>query len=165
MKKILIPLMAASALTVVAAPAMAQQWQNINQRQAQLDRRIDQGVRNGSLTRNEAYRLRGEFRQITQLEYRYRQTGGLQQWERRDLDMRFDRLSAKIRYERRDRDDRGPGRGGPGGGYSGGNGGGYGGGPGGGYGGGYGGGAGGYDSDRDGRPDRSDRFPNDPRRW
>lgn len=139
MKKILIPLLAASALTAFAAPAMAQSWQNINQRQAQLDRRIDQGVRNGSLTRNEAYRLRAEFRQIAVLESRYRATGGLQHWERRDLDMRFDRLSAMIRYERHDRDGRGPG---------------------GGYGGGH-----GYDSDRDGRPDRFDRFPHDPRRW
>ncbi|HRD45004.1 MAG TPA: hypothetical protein PLF78_00825 [Caulobacter sp.] len=137
MKKILIPLLAASALTAVAAPAMADPWQNINQRQAQLDRRIDQGVRNGSLTRNEAYRLRAEFRQIAMLENRYRATGGLQVWERRDLDRRFDRLSAKIRIERHDRDDRRPG-----------------------YGGGY-----GYDSDRDGRPDRTDRFPHDPRRW
>lgn len=139
MKKILIPLLAASALTAFAAPAFAAPWQNINQRQANLDRRIDQGVRNGSLTRSEAHRLRAEFRDIARLEARYRATGGLQAWERNDLDRRFDRLSARIRYERHDRDDRRPG-----------------------YGGGYG---HGYDSDRDGRPDRVDRFPHDPRRW
>lgn len=139
MKKILIPVLAASALAATAAPAFAQSWQNINARQAQLDRRIDQGVRNGSLTRNEAVRLRAEFRDIARLETRYRATGGLQGWERQDLDRRFDRLSAKIRMERHDRDDRRPG-----------------------YGGGYGAGP---DRDRDGRPDRYDRFPNDPRRW
>ena len=136
MKKFLIPLLAATTLAGAALPAAAAPWMNINQRQAQLDHRIDVGVRNGSLTRREAMNLRAEFRGIANLEMRYRRTGGLQTWERRDLDRRFDILSAKIRYERHDRDDRG--RPGPG--------------P-------------AYDTDRDGHPDRVDRFPRDPRRW
>lgn len=81
-------------------------WQNINQRQAELDRRIDVGVRNGSLTRAEAIRLRAEFQQIARLEAQYRRTGGgLNAWERQDLDRRFDVLSRKIRVERNDRDE------------------------------------------------------------
>jgi len=76
-------------------------WVSINQRQAQLDRRIDQGVRDGSLNRREAYRLRGEFTQIARLEARYR-ANGLNGWERADLDRRFDSLSAQIRAERHD---------------------------------------------------------------
>lgn len=80
-------------------------WQNINQRQANLDRRIDRGVRNGDLSRREAARLRGEFNALARLEQNYRR-GGLTQWERADLDRRFDRLSAQIRYERRDNDNR-----------------------------------------------------------
>lgn len=143
MKKFLIPLLAASALAGAALPAAAAPWMNINQRQAQLDHRIDMGVRNGSLTRYEATRLRAEFQGIARLEARYRHTGGLQAWERRDLDRRFDMLSARIRYERHDRDDRRPGPGpGPGphpGPMA--------------------------DADRDGHPDRYDRFPHDPRRW
>ncbi len=84
------------------------QWQNINQRQRNLDRRIDMGVRNGTLTRAEAVRLRAEFRQLARLEARYRRTGsGLNGWERADLDRRFDRLSAQIRWERRDQQYRG----------------------------------------------------------
>jgi Ni/Co efflux regulator RcnB len=106
MKKIALALIAASALAATAAPALAAPWQSINQRQANLDRRIDQGVRNGALSRPEAVRLRTEFRNIARLETRYRATGGLQQWERRDLDHRFDVLSAKIRIERRDRNGR-----------------------------------------------------------
>ena len=106
MKKIAIAIVAASALAATAAPALAAPWQNINQRQANLDRRIDQGVRSGQLSRREAANLRAEFRGLARLEARYRATGGLQQWERRDLDRRFDVLSAKIRYERRDRDGR-----------------------------------------------------------
>jgi hypothetical protein len=76
-------------------------WMGINQRQAQLDRRIDQGLRNGSLTRREAARLRAEFYDIARLEARYRMNG-LSGWERADLDRRFDQLSAQIRNERHD---------------------------------------------------------------
>lgn len=122
MKKMIASVLAVSAIAA-AAPAAAQSyhggyrggygyghdydrsWQNINQRQANLDRRIDRGVRNGSLTRAEAVRLRAEFRQLAYLEARYRRTGGLSRWERQDLDRRFDRLSARIRFERNDRQD------------------------------------------------------------
>jgi hypothetical protein len=99
--------MAVAASTLaVAAPASAQAWQNINQRQANLDQRIDVGVRNGSLTRREAAQLRSEFRDIARLEARYRASYGLSLAERRDLDRRFDLLSARVRYERNDRQDR-----------------------------------------------------------
>ena len=105
MNKFLAMAVAASALAV-AAPASAQSWQSINQRQANLDHRIDVGVRNGSLTRNEAMRLRAEFRDLARLEARYRASRGLSNAERRDLDRRFDLLSQRIRYERHDRQDR-----------------------------------------------------------
>ncbi|HYD87700.1 MAG TPA: hypothetical protein VEA80_09510 [Vitreimonas sp.] len=105
MKKFLAMAVAASALAV-AAPASAQSWQSINQRQANLDQRIDVGVRNGSLTRGEAARLRAEFRDLARLEARYRASSGLSYGERADLDRRFDSLSSQIRYERRDDDDR-----------------------------------------------------------
>ena len=78
-------------------------WVSINQRQRQLDRRIDQCVRNGQLTRREAQSLRREFNQRARLEANYRRNG-LTRWERQDLDRRFDALEARIRYERRDRD-------------------------------------------------------------
>lgn len=103
MNKILLSLTAVSALaaaTVVPAVASAQ---SINQRQYRLEHRIDQGVRNGSLSRGEAYRLHAQLRETARLEYRYRRDG-LSGWERADLDRRFDRISAQIRYERRDRD-------------------------------------------------------------
>lgn len=123
-KKALIPALVLVAASV-AVPAAAQSygrdhrgpdryeqnnWQTINQRQARLDRRIDQGVRNGSLSRREAVTLRTEFRNLARLEQTYRR-GGLTRWERADLDQRFDRLEARVRYERHDRDDRGRGRG------------------------------------------------------
>lgn len=102
MKKILIPIVAVSALAAATVPAVASA-QSINQRQDMLERRIDQGVRNGSLSRSEAYRLRSDLRQTARLEAQYRR-GGLSGWERADLDRRFDRIGAQIRYERHDRD-------------------------------------------------------------
>jgi len=92
------------AVAALPAAASAQGWQSINQRQANLERRIDMGVRNGSLTRAEAYGLRSQLRGLATLEYRYRRSGGgLSIAERRDLDRRFDQLSARIRFERHDR--------------------------------------------------------------
>jgi hypothetical protein len=136
-KKLLIPALALAA-TSVALPAAAQSfsvsvgtrapayapgydrydrhdryerdWVSINQRQRQLDRRIDQGIRNGQLTRREAVSLRREFNQLARLEAQYRRNG-LSRWERQDLDRRFDALEARIRYERRDRDTRRDNRG------------------------------------------------------
>lgn len=107
MRKLLALAVAAGALAV-AAPASAQVWQSINQRQAQLDQRIDAGVRDGSLTRQEAFRLRGEFNNLARLEARYR-VGGLTYGERADLDRRFDALSSQIRYQRNDDQERGNG--------------------------------------------------------
>jgi hypothetical protein len=96
---------AASALALSAGAASAQSWASINQRQANLDARIDAGLRSGELTRAEANTLRAEFRTVADLEMRYR-ANGLSQWERQDLDRRFDALSMRIRYDRNDRDER-----------------------------------------------------------
>lgn len=109
----LLPALAAASLAAAvpaAMPATASaqayvnqgQWVSINQRQANLDHRIDVGVRNGQLNRREADRLRAQFHSLARLERAYRR-GGLTRWERADLDRRFDSLSAQIRYERRDR--------------------------------------------------------------
>lgn len=104
MKRFLLSLAAASTL-VVAVPvtASAAPWQSVNQRQDTLERRIDQGVRRGDLTRAEAQRLRGQFREIAQLERQYRRSGGgLSARERADLDRKFDRLSQRIYAQRHD---------------------------------------------------------------
>lgn len=107
MKRFLLPLTALVALSATPLAAQAAPWQSVNQRQANLERRIDQGVRTGELTRPEALRLRGEFRALGRLETQYRRSGGgLSMQERRDLDRRFDRLSQSIRAQKHDRQDR-----------------------------------------------------------
>lgn len=105
MKKFLIIAAALTTLSI-AAPASAAPWQNINARQERLDNRIDQGVRAGRLTRPEAMQLRADFRQIANLEARYRRSNGLNMNERRDLDRRFDRLSAQLQHQLNDRQTR-----------------------------------------------------------
>lgn len=100
--------LAALGLGAAALPtaASAAPWQTINQRQANLDARINQGIRSGALNRAEASRLRVQFRDLANLEYRYRRTGGLSAGERRDLDRRFDQLSARVRVQKHDRQHR-----------------------------------------------------------
>ncbi|MEP9401397.1 hypothetical protein [Sphingomonas sp. VNH70] len=100
-------ILAAAGVAATALPAAAQPgWQSINQRQAQIERRIDQGIRSGALSRREAVNLRAEFRQIASLEQRYRRSNGLSLAERRDLQRRFDALSYKVRVDKNDRNNR-----------------------------------------------------------
>ena len=121
MKKILLSIAAVSAIAAATVPAMASAQAygpgpgrdydrgygyGQGDRVARLDQRIDMGIRNGSLTRNEAWRLKGDLREAARLQARYSRNG-LSGWERADLDRRFDRISAQIRYERRDGDHRG----------------------------------------------------------
>ncbi len=125
MKSLLIALSAGAALTAglataaVAAPgyghpapaygaprhAPAPAWVSVGQRQANLQQRIDLGVRTGALTRGEAQRLRAELQSIERLERRYR-AGGLTRWEMADLDQRMDVLSRRIYVQNRDDDRR-----------------------------------------------------------
>jgi len=80
-------------------------WQSISQRKYNLDRRIDQGERNRSLSYREARSLRSQLNQLVRLEAGYMR-GGLSARERQELDRRYDRLSAQIRVDRNDRDGR-----------------------------------------------------------
>jgi Spy/CpxP family protein refolding chaperone len=107
MKKLIVSLAAIATAAGIAAPAAAQGYRhhdggmNINERQDRIERRIDRGLHRGDLTRREASRLRDDFYRIAHLESRYR-VNGLSSWERADLDRRFDRLEAQLRFERRD---------------------------------------------------------------
>lgn len=100
--------MMAASITVLSfsAAAQAAPWQSINQRQANLESRIDNGVRDGSLTRRESHQLRRQFYRLERLERQYRRNG-LNWRERRDLDRRFDALSAQIRIQKHNDQDRG----------------------------------------------------------
>ena len=106
MRKLLLAVAAASALGV-SLPAMAQDFDG---RANTIHERIDNGVRDGSLTWYEARDLRNRLSSLERLEARY-ESDGLSGWESRDLDRRFNALSSAVyaqrhdnqyRYERRD---------------------------------------------------------------
>ena len=81
--------------------------QSINQRQADLYARIDAGVRDRSLTAQEANQLQAEYQDIDRLETQYRVSGRtVTQAERADLDRRLDQLSSRVQYNRNDDDTR-----------------------------------------------------------
>ena len=129
MSKILLSMVAASALVGAALPAAAQDfgrdhrpndryedrgdrydrgggYGGIDARQSAIDFRIERGIRTGQLTRREAWELKDQSREIARVEYRYR-ANGLNGWERADLDRRLDRLDYRVSMELSDRDGHG----------------------------------------------------------
>ena len=91
------------ATAVVPAIANAAPVQPVAERQADLNFRIDQGIRSGALSRPEAFRLKSELRNLANLEYRYRISGGgMDQRERADLQRRYDILSRQVRFDKHD---------------------------------------------------------------
>src|SRR3954466_11686609 len=104
MLKFIIPVVSVAALAASSAPAFAQTWgDSLEGRKDNIAQRLERGELTGALTTPEAMRLRAQFRQVLRLEANYRR-GGLSPWEYPALQRRLDRLSAAIRFERRDRD-------------------------------------------------------------
>lgn len=66
------------------------------ERSADLDARIDAGVRDGSLSRTEATRLRADYNALVQLETRYAADGRITTQERDDLRNRYQALSQRV---------------------------------------------------------------------
>ncbi|MDO9588698.1 MAG: hypothetical protein Q8R45_06990 [Brevundimonas sp.] len=66
------------------------------ERRADLEARIDAGVRDGSLSRSEATRLRADYNALVQLETRYAADGRLTTAERDDLRARYQALSQRV---------------------------------------------------------------------
>ncbi|MBN8759993.1 MAG: hypothetical protein BGO61_06890 [Thiobacillus sp. 65-69] len=80
--------------------------QDINQRQAQQMERIQAGLRNGALTRNEYRTLMQEQAAIRDMERRFRADGRIDAREYQRLDHALDVASRNIRHERHDRQAR-----------------------------------------------------------
>ncbi len=93
--------LAALASAGLMLSATASSAASLDTRQTNLSHRIDQGVRNGSLTRAEASRLRRQLWSVERTQYNYRR-GGLTWRERQDLQRRYDRISSHIRAQRHD---------------------------------------------------------------
>lgn len=88
---------------VVAMPAAAaERERGINARQGMQQHRIQQGVREGDLTRGEARQLRGETRSVRQEERAFRADGNLSGGERWHLNRDLNRVSRDIHQQRHD---------------------------------------------------------------
>lgn len=108
MKKLTV-LLAGVGLAAATLPSVASAapWASISQRQSNLSQRIDQGVRSGALDRREAFQLKSQLRDVVGLEYRYARSGGrIDMRERADLERRYNAISAKVRFEKHDRQHR-----------------------------------------------------------
>jgi hypothetical protein len=104
-------LVATAALTVISASASA--WARarvpgthtprIDQRQANQEQRIDQGVASGALTRREVHRLAREQVVIDRAENRAKADGAVTAQERQRLHGMQSQASSDIRFQKHDR--------------------------------------------------------------
>jgi hypothetical protein len=113
--KVLLTAMTAVAAMSVGAPAAAQYGYqpNVNvrgavsfdDRIAQLETRLEAGIRSGSIDRREAYRLRHELGQLRELERQYSRRG-ISQQQHADLQERLRMVRQQIRTADRGSYDR-----------------------------------------------------------
>jgi Skp family chaperone for outer membrane proteins len=83
-------------------PPAAVRDPGVNERQANQTARIQQGVKSGELTHDEAQELRTERRDIRGLEHTYKEDGTLTRDERQDLHQQLNQQSHAIYEEKHD---------------------------------------------------------------
>ena len=96
-------LIAAAIATVISVPVFAQaNTPGIDQRQANQESRIDQGVASGSLTQREANRLERGQQHVDNMENRAKADGVVTRGERARLHQAQDAQSARIYRQKHD---------------------------------------------------------------
>lgn len=113
MKKVLLSLAAVSAIATAASPAAADVrigyghgydrgiGREINDREAFVSQRIEQAIRRGLVSRQDAWSLTTELRNFKAVERQYRY-GGLSRAEVANLDYRLSKLEFKLRSSMQD---------------------------------------------------------------
>ncbi|NLI28870.1 MAG: hypothetical protein GX423_02210 [Nitrospiraceae bacterium] len=105
MKKIITAIVAAGiTFSFAVAPALAAGTDSpgIDQRQANQQKRIDQGIQSGQLTEKEAKKLNKQQERISKKEARMKADGNLTKKERAKLKKEQDKASKKIYQEKHD---------------------------------------------------------------
>jgi hypothetical protein len=102
MKKIVITLAAISALSMAAPAAAQNRGRNLDNRIENLQDQIQQGVRRGTISRNEAQPLRTRLRDLTRLERQFSR-GGFTRREQNILQQRIQNLRQQINFAERSR--------------------------------------------------------------
>jgi len=87
-------------------PPAAVRDPGVNERQANQTARIQQGVKSGELTHDEAQELRTERHDIHDLEHTYKEDGTLTRDERQDLHQQLNQQSHEIYEEKHDDEKR-----------------------------------------------------------
>jgi hypothetical protein len=94
----------ALAAALIAAPAFAQPGTaRIDQREANQERRIEQGARSGSLTQKETARLEKGQAHVQKMETRAEADGKVTRKERAKIEHAQDQQSRKIHREKHDK--------------------------------------------------------------
>ena len=75
---------------------------NINERESEIRNRIDRGISDGRITRQEAHRLYDELSQIEARERAARGHGRIGGRESREINDDLDRLAEDVRHQMRD---------------------------------------------------------------
>lgn len=105
------PILAALSLTVASVVALAQPGAaatpGIDQRQANQEKRIDQGVASGQLTKRETRRLEREQNAINRAEDKAKADGVVTAKERRRVHHAQNRASRDIKRQKHDAQSRG----------------------------------------------------------
>lgn len=109
----------AATTVAFATPALAQHQgygygqnigREIDQRQAQLEQRVQRMAYDGRISRQEYRLFQRQFQNLDRLQWSFRRDG-YSRWERAELHAQLERIHTQIRHERREarhdrRDDR-----------------------------------------------------------
>ena len=79
---------------------------SVDERQARIHNRIQRGFEQGQLTRREARQLERNLARIEEKERGYEYDGRLNRREQADLHAELDQLAQRLRFERRDAQNR-----------------------------------------------------------
>lgn len=93
----------AFAQTTITPPPAPTAQQRIDQRQANQQKRIDEGVKSGSLTTREAERLQKGQARVDKMEHKATADGAIDKKEARRIERAQDKQSRKISREKHDR--------------------------------------------------------------
>lgn len=106
MKRIVSILLSVVFVGALGAAALAQSTPSVDRREHRQQRRIRHGVRSGSLTRREAYRLERQQARARAAEARAKSDGKVTARERARLQRRENRTSRHIYRQKHDRQTR-----------------------------------------------------------
>lgn len=90
-------------IAAFALPALAQTTPNIDQREANQQRRIDQGVQSGELTQKEAVKLEKGQAKVEKMEDKAKADGTVTPHERKRIQHAQNKQSHKIHRQKHDR--------------------------------------------------------------